>query len=59
MIEPEMAFADLTDNMDNAEAYLKYVLKYVLDHCQEDMQFFDKFVSNGSSNGATCHQYPF
>lgn len=45
MIEPEMAFADLTDNMDNAEAYLKYVLKYVLQNCEEDLQFFDKHVS--------------
>jgi asparaginyl-tRNA synthetase len=48
MIEPEMAFADLTDNMDCAESYLKYVVKYVLDHCQEDMQFFDKHVSSGT-----------
>lgn len=47
MIEPEMAFADINDNMDCAEAYLKYVLKYVLDNCQEDMQFFDKFISQG------------
>lgn len=47
MIEPEMAFADINDNMDNAEAYLKFVLKYLLDNCQEDMQFFEKFVSNG------------
>lgn len=47
MIEPELAFADITDNMDNAEAYLKYVLKYALDNCQEDLQFFEKFVSNG------------
>lgn len=47
MIEPEMAFADINDNMDNAEAYLKFVLKYVLDNCPEDMQFFDKHVSNG------------
>lgn len=47
MVEPEMAFADINDNMDCAEAYLKYVLKYVLDHCQEDMQFFDKFISQG------------
>lgn len=47
MIEPEMAFADLTDNMDNAEAYLKYVLGYVLENCKEDIQFFDKFVSEG------------
>lgn len=47
MIEPEMAFADLTDNMDCAEAYLKYVLKDVLEKCPEEMQFFDKNVSNG------------
>lgn len=47
MIEPEMAFADINDNMDNAEAYLKYVLKYALDNCQEDMHFFDKNVSAG------------
>lgn len=47
MIEPEMAFADLNDNMDNVEAFLKYVFKYILDNCQEDLTFFDKFVSNG------------
>lgn len=45
MIEPEMAFADLKDNMDLAEAYLKYVLKYVLNHCSEDMEFFNKHIS--------------
>jgi asparaginyl-tRNA synthetase len=45
MIEPEMAFADINDNQDLAEAYLKFVLKYILQHCQEDMQFFDKHVS--------------
>jgi len=47
MIEPEMAFADITDNMDCAEAYIKYILKDVLETCQEDMQFFDKYVSEG------------
>lgn len=47
MIEPEMAFADINDDMDCAEAYLKYVLKYILDNCQEDMQFFDKYISQG------------
>jgi asparaginyl-tRNA synthetase len=47
MIEPEMAFANLTDNMDSAESYLKYVLSYVMQNCQEDLQFFEKFVSNG------------
>lgn len=48
MIEPEMAFADIHDNMDNAEAYLKYVFKYVLENCPEDMAFFDKFISEGT-----------
>ncbi len=47
MIEPEMAFADLNDNMDCAEAYIKYVLKYALDNCEEDMQFFNKLVAPG------------
>ena len=47
MIEPEMAFADITVNMDCAEAYLKFVLKYVMDNCAEDLVFFDKFVSEG------------
>lgn len=47
MIEPEMAFADINDNMNNVEAYLKYVMGYVLEHCYEDMEFFDKFISKG------------
>lgn len=45
MIEPEMAFADINDNMDNAEAYLKYVISYALEHCHEDLVFFEKFIS--------------
>lgn len=47
MIEPEMAFADLNDNMDNVEAYLKYVIQYALEHCREDMLFFNKYISEG------------
>jgi asparaginyl-tRNA synthetase len=47
MIEPEMAFANLTDNMDCAEAYLKYTLRYLLDTCPEDMRFFDSMISKG------------
>lgn len=47
MIEPEMAFADLNDDMECAENYLKFILKYLLDHCAEDMQFFDAYVSTG------------
>ena len=45
MIEPEMAFADLNDDQDLAEAYIKFILKYVLTNCQEDLHFFDKHVS--------------
>ncbi len=47
MIEPEMAFATLEDDMECAESYLKYCLKYVLETCPEDMQFFDNFISKG------------
>lgn len=47
MVEPEMAFADLSDAVDNAEEYMKFVLGYVFEHCPEEMQFFDQFVSKG------------
>ncbi|PIF06191.1 MAG: asparagine--tRNA ligase [Draconibacterium sp.] len=39
MIEPEMAFYDLQDNMDLAEEFLKYLIKYALEHCMDDLQF--------------------
>ena len=42
MIEPEMAFYDLNDNMDLAEAFIKYILQYILDHCKEDLAFLDQ-----------------
>jgi asparaginyl-tRNA synthetase len=47
MIEPEMAFAELSDNMECAESYLKYVIKYLLSQCSEDLAFFDQFIENG------------
>ena len=47
MIEPEMAFCDLSKDMDIMEDMLKYVVKYVLDNCPDEMTFFDKFVENG------------
>ncbi|ESQ55698.1 hypothetical protein EUTSA_v10024799mg [Eutrema salsugineum] len=47
MIEPELAFADLDDDMACATAYLQYVVKYVLDHCKEDMEFFDTWIEKG------------
>ncbi|MCT4672938.1 MAG: asparagine--tRNA ligase [Prolixibacteraceae bacterium] len=42
MIEPEMAFADLNDNMDLAEEFLKYLIRYALENCKEDLQFLAK-----------------
>lgn len=50
MIEPEMAFADLNDNCQCAEAYLRFVLQYVLDNCQEDLNFFERFIEKGLLN---------
>ncbi len=47
MIEPEIAFADINDDMDLAEAYLKFVLKYTLENCSEDLEFFHKHISPG------------
>jgi asparaginyl-tRNA synthetase len=47
MIEPEMAFADLQANMDNAQAMVKYVIRYVLKHAADEMAFFDQFVEPG------------
>ncbi len=44
MIEPEMAFADLTDDMMLAESMLKYIIRYVLEHAPEEMAFFNQFV---------------
>ena len=42
MIEPEMAFYDLDDNMDLAESFLKYILQYILDNCSDDLIFLDE-----------------
>ena len=42
MIEPEMAFFDLNDNMDLAEDFIKSVLRYVVSHCQDDLEFLEK-----------------
>ena len=47
MIEPEIAFADLTDDMMLAESMLKYIISYVLEHAPEEMEFFNKFVDKG------------
>ena len=47
MIEPEIAFAELKDNMELAEDMFKYMIQYVLDNAPEEMEFFDSFVSKG------------
>ena len=47
MIEPEICFADLEDDMDLAENMIKYTFKYVLDNCPEEMEFFNNFIDKG------------
>lgn len=47
MIEPEMAFADLKDDMMLAESMLKYIIRYVLENAPEEMAFFNQFVDKG------------
>ena len=47
MLEPEIAFADLADNMELIEDMIKYVTKYCLDNAPKEMAFFDKFIENG------------
>ena len=47
MIEPEICFADLKDDMDLAEDMVKYIVKYVMDNCPEEMEFFNNFIDKG------------
>jgi len=47
MIEPEMAFYDLTDNMDLAEEFVKYLIRYALDNCYEDLEFLNNMIDKG------------
>ena len=47
MIEPEIAFADLNDNMDLAEGLMKYVINYIMEKAPEELEFFNKFVDKG------------
>lgn len=44
MIEPEMAFYDINDNMDLAEDFLKYLVRYALDHCRDDLDFLNNMI---------------
>ena len=47
MIEPEMCFADLKDDMVLAESMIKYVIRYTLEQCPEEMKFFNEFIDKG------------
>jgi asparaginyl-tRNA synthetase len=47
MIEPEMAFADLADDADLAEKFVRYLCRFALDECADDMAFFDRHIENG------------
>jgi asparaginyl-tRNA synthetase len=47
MIEPEMAFYDITDNMDLAEDFLKYLIAYTMEHCAEDLGFLNNMIDKG------------
>lgn len=47
MIEPEIAFADLKDNMILAESMLKYIISYVMEHAREELEFFNSFIDKG------------
>lgn len=46
MIEPEVAFYDITDNMDLAEDFIKYCVRWALENCQDDLEFLNKMVDN-------------
>ena len=47
MIEPEIAFADLEDDMDLIESFLKFIIKYVIDKCPDEMNFFNTMIEKG------------
>ncbi len=47
MIEPEMAFYDLTDNMDLAEDFVKYLIRYALENCMDDLEFLNNMIDKG------------
>jgi asparaginyl-tRNA synthetase len=47
MIEPEMAFYDLDDNMDLAEEFVKYLIRYALENCREDLEFLNNMIEKG------------
>jgi len=46
MMEPELAFADLNDDMETIESMLKYVVSYLMEECADELEFFNKFIDN-------------
>jgi asparaginyl-tRNA synthetase len=59
MIEPEMAFYDLNDNMDLAEELLKYVIRYALEHCTEELEFLQNRLAEEEKQKAQAERSPF
>lgn len=59
MIEPEVAFADLNDNMDLAEDFLKYVISYTLEHCADDLEFLEKRLSDEEKSKPEKDRSPY
>jgi asparaginyl-tRNA synthetase len=47
MLEPEIAFGDVNDDMDLAEDYLKFIIQYTLDNNKDDLEFFDERIKKG------------
>src|SRR5690554_6634541 len=59
MIEPEMAFYDIHDNMDLAEELLKYVIRYALEHCTEELEFLQNRLAEEEKQKAQAERSPF
>src|SRR5690554_5916281 len=59
MIEPEMAFYDLDDNMDLAEELLKYVIRFALEHCPEELEFLQNRLAEEEKQKAQAERSPF
>ena len=58
MIEPEVAFADLDDNMDLAEEMLKYVIQYVMEKCDDDLEFLENRIVQEDKSKPTAERQP-
>jgi len=60
MIEPEVAFADINDNMELAENMIKYIINYILENAKEEMKFFNEFIDKGlldRLNNIICNDF--